>query len=198
LATAGEQQQQEQEQEQEQLPPRQQLNSRPSRQPSIQQHLDTLGAAMTRQPSLHRLLSCRRINQSQSRLDVSPSLVRATSGTATAAAAAGSTATLSLDVSVAAAASTGTADAVPSNGGLPIIQQPGAAGDNDDDWDDDEATCEICFDAVAVVALQDCRHTLCIRCCKEMCKLHHFKPALCPYCRQIICGFERAAGPFIP
>jgi hypothetical protein len=61
--------------------------------------------------------------------------------------------------------------------------------DGEEDSEDGELTCEICFDAEAVVSLQACGHALCVGCCREMCKLHHFKPALCPYCRQIICGF---------
>jgi hypothetical protein len=69
----------------------------------------------------------------------------------------------------------------------------GASGmiteEGEEDSDDDGLTCEICFDAAAVVSLQACGHALCVGCCREMCKLHHFKPALCPYCRQIICGF---------
>jgi hypothetical protein len=107
---------------------------------------------------------------------------------------------------------------VAANGDLPIIQQqPGpqqqlgsnaaayASGllgsthgavtsdmiteEGEEGSDEDELTCEICFDAEAVVSLQACGHALCVGCCREMCKLHHFKPALCPYCRQIICGF---------
>lgn len=50
---------------------------------------------------------------------------------------------------------------------------------------DDEGVCEICFDAAAVVSLQQCGHTLCVSCCRELCKLHHFKPGLCPYCRYV-------------
>jgi hypothetical protein len=96
------------------------------------------------------------------------------------------------------------------NGDLPMIQQQlvgaayasgllgsthgaGASGmiteEGEEDSDEDGLMCEICFDAQAVVSLQACGHALCVGCCKEMCKLHHFKPALCPYCRQIICGF---------
>jgi hypothetical protein len=93
------------------------------------------------------------------------------------------------------------------DGALPIIQQsfsgaPGAAaallaaaGADSDEADD---TCEICFDAAAVVALRECGHTLCVSCCKELCKLHHFKPGLCPYCRQIVAGFARATCTFVP
>eukprot|EP00775_Hariotina_reticulata_P008074 gene8074-8269_t len=164
------------------------------------------GSATPHRPSLHRLLSGRRISRSQSRLDGSSSLVMTANGSAAAATALpDSSASPSPDVSAAATASTCTAGAAANTGGLPIIQQQrfmisevNSRADDDDDDVDDEATCEICFDAVAVVALQGCGHTLCICCCKEMCKLHHFKPALCPYCRQIICGFERAAAPFIP
>jgi len=76
-----------------------------------------------------------------------------------------------------------------TNGDLPIVQQqPGAAAAAvifSDDGDDEEGTCEICFDAAAVVALERCGHTLCVGCCKELCKLHHFKPGLCPYCRCV-------------
>lgn len=93
-----------------------------------------------------------------------------------------------------------------STGGLPIIQQQqrnnmlcnspngrlGIREESAESDSDDENTCEVCFDAMAIVALQACGHTLCVGCCREMCKLHHFKPALCPYCRQIICGFYRA------
>lgn len=75
-----------------------------------------------------------------------------------------------------------------ANGELPIVQlqyttavaamiSEGSSGLDEDDL------CEICFDAAAVVALQQCGHTLCVGCCKELCKLHHFKPGLCPYCR---------------
>uniref|UniRef100_A0A383W9G5 RING-type domain-containing protein n=1 Tax=Tetradesmus obliquus TaxID=3088 RepID=A0A383W9G5_TETOB len=106
---------------------------------------------------------------------------------------------------------------VTANGDLPIIQQQpasqllgssaayasgllgsthgGVVSDmiteegEDEGSDDDELTCEICFDAAAVVSLQACGHALCVGCCREMTKLHHFKPALCPFCRQIICGF---------
>jgi hypothetical protein len=27
-----------------------------------------------------------------------------------------------------------------------------------------------------------------VSCCKELCKLHHFKPGLCPYCRYVDCA----------
>jgi hypothetical protein len=98
-----------------------------------------------------------------------------------------------------------------ANGDLPMIQQQlvgsayasgllgsthgaGASGmiteEGEEDSDEDSLMCEICFDAQAVVSLQACGHALCVGCCREMCKLHHFKPALCPYCRQIICGFS--------
>jgi hypothetical protein len=75
-----------------------------------------------------------------------------------------------------------------AHGELPIVQlQPSGVvamiSEADTDIDDEEGTCEICFDAAAVVALQQCGHTLCVCCCKELCKLHHFKPGLCPYCR---------------
>jgi hypothetical protein len=75
-----------------------------------------------------------------------------------------------------------------AHGELPIVQlQPSGVvamiSEADTDMDDEEGTCEICFDAAAVVALQQCGHTLCVCCCKELCKLHHFKPGLCPYCR---------------
>jgi hypothetical protein len=55
-----------------------------------------------------------------------------------------------------------------------------------DDWESVEGDCEICFDEKACVELWRCGHTLCVTCTREMCKLHHFKPALCPFCRQII------------
>lgn len=75
-----------------------------------------------------------------------------------------------------------------ANGELPIVQQAPAGAcammiSEDDAGGDEDGTCEICFDAEAVVALQMCGHTLCVGCCKELCKLHHFKPGLCPYCR---------------
>ena len=55
-----------------------------------------------------------------------------------------------------------------------------------DGWESEEGACEICFDEKACVELWQCGHTLCVTCTREMCKLHHFKPALCPFCRQII------------
>lgn len=75
------------------------------------------------------------------------------------------------------------------NGDLPMLQQSPASAaaaaviSEAASVDEEEDTCEICFDAAAVVALQTCGHTLCVGCCKELCKLHHFKPGLCPYCR---------------
>ncbi|KAF8060544.1 ankrd52 [Scenedesmus sp. PABB004] len=89
----------------------------------------------------------------------------------------------------------------PAGGGggacdLPVIQAPpGAAileGDEaGSEGLDDE--CEVCFDAVARVALSACGHTLCVACCRQLSTLHHFRPALCPFCRQIIRGFGAAA-----
>jgi hypothetical protein len=77
--------------------------------------------------------------------------------------------------------------AVAGNGDLPMVQLqpagPAAVMISEGDDGDDDGVCEICFDAEAVVALQQCGHTLCVSCCKELCKLHHFKPGLCPYCR---------------
>eukprot|EP00882_Tetradesmus_deserticola_P005366 GHRQ01005647.1.p1 GENE.GHRQ01005647.1~~GHRQ01005647.1.p1 ORF type:complete len:268 (+),score=60.34 GHRQ01005647.1:1-804(+) len=77
-----------------------------------------------------------------------------------------------------------------SSGLLGSTHGAGASGMITEESDEDELMCEICFDAQAVVVLQACGHALCVGCCREMCKLHHFKPALCPYCRQIICGFS--------
>lgn len=37
--------------------------------------------------------------------------------------------------------------------------------------------------------LQSCGHRLCINCSRELCKLHLFQPALCPFCRGMIQGF---------
>jgi hypothetical protein len=58
--------------------------------------------------------------------------------------------------------------------------------EEDEEEEDGEDGCEVCFDAADVVALQHCGHRLCTTCAAAMCKLHHFKPALCPFCRQII------------
>eukprot|EP00879_Flechtneria_rotunda_P004022 GHRR01004264.1.p2 GENE.GHRR01004264.1~~GHRR01004264.1.p2 ORF type:complete len:441 (+),score=187.29 GHRR01004264.1:2056-3378(+) len=158
------------------------------------------------QPSLQRLLSgcqSRRLEEDLSAAvaDVGPVAgsditTAASNGSAAATASAGGAAdSRGSEVADAAGSSAG------SNGLLQVptwhvnpptrISNNAADAANDYD-DDDESICEICFDAQAVVQLQACHHTLCLGCCKEMCKLHHFKPALCPYCRQIICGFKRA------
>jgi hypothetical protein len=36
----------------------------------------------------------------------------------------------------------------------------------------------------------DCGHHQCLACSHELCKLHHFRPALCPFCRCVIRGFS--------
>lgn len=61
---------------------------------------------------------------------------------------------------------------------------------DDDDDDDEEGLCDVCFDHTACVDIRDCGHQLCVDCCRELCNLHHFKPALCPFCRRIIHSFQ--------
>jgi Zinc finger, C3HC4 type (RING finger) len=68
-----------------------------------------------------------------------------------------------------------------------------AAAAADDDKDDEEELCEICYDAAPAVMLRDCGHMLCVGCAGALCRLHHFRPGLCPFCRSVISGIGSIA-----
>ena len=65
--------------------------------------------------------------------------------------------------------------------------EPELAGEDDD--------CGICLEAELDVALNGCRHRLCIDCAIRLCEVNK-KPPLCPFCRNFIEGFHifRATG----
>ena len=53
------------------------------------------------------------------------------------------------------------------------------------------ARCGVCMDEdTDILVIQPCTHRLCLGCCRELVKLHTLKPALCPFCRRIILGFD--------
>lgn len=52
--------------------------------------------------------------------------------------------------------------------------------------------CGICLENYSNLTLLTCDHKLCAGCCKELCKLHQYQPALCPFCRCVIKGFKLA------
>lgn len=73
----------------------------------------------------------------------------------------------------------------------------GSEGGGSDAGDDDSGECEICFDAAAAVAALPCGHRTCLDCARELARLHHFRPALCAFCRRVVEGFAlrlEAAG----
>jgi hypothetical protein len=204
-------------QQQQQQQPQQAM---PSLSPSPSLYNTAAVSVMTQQPSqsLHRLLSGRvrpRRAASSASVALTSSLQGSVHDSAAAAALVGANSQASDAAAAVASGNNGSsrgapsplgpnvvAGGTPAGGGLPMLQaQLGAAHAamiTEECDDDDDGTCEICFDAAAAVALQNCGHTLCVGCCRELCKLHHFKPGLCPYCRQIICGFARATCTFIP
>lgn len=53
-----------------------------------------------------------------------------------------------------------------------------------------DSVCGVCFDQPDFLCIEKCGHRLCGDCSKELCKLHAFKPALCPFCRGPISGFK--------
>jgi hypothetical protein len=55
---------------------------------------------------------------------------------------------------------------------------------------DEDTICGVCLDAEVQVLAQECRHGLCLTCCRELVRLHCLRPALCPFCRSVICGFD--------
>ncbi|GIL60125.1 hypothetical protein Vafri_14752, partial [Volvox africanus] len=62
--------------------------------------------------------------------------------------------------------------------------------------DDNEDVCPVCLDEGPNLLVQSCRHHLCMECARDLVKRHSLTPALCPYCRGVICGFKArvAAG----
>ncbi|GBF94306.1 hypothetical protein Rsub_06928 [Raphidocelis subcapitata] len=108
---------------------------------------------------------------------------------------------------VAAAASEAAPEAAPAAAAPPSVEAKWAASMpaaqsgslEGGSWDDeDESTCEICYDAVCCVKALDCGHKVCISCGHELCQLHHFRPALCPFCRQIIRGYAFSHAALAP
>lgn len=59
--------------------------------------------------------------------------------------------------------------------------EPELAGEDDD--------CGICLEAELDVAVNGCRHGLCIDCAIRLCEVNK-KPPLCPFCRKFIEGFH--------
>eukprot|EP00884_Botryococcus_braunii_P018440 jgi/Botrbrau1/527/Bobra.0010s0002.1 len=58
--------------------------------------------------------------------------------------------------------------------------------DGQHDQDDD---CGICLDLPTDIAIDGCDHRLCADCAFRLCEVSK-KPPLCPFCRNLVCGFH--------
>lgn len=58
--------------------------------------------------------------------------------------------------------------------------------DGEHDEDDD---CGICLDMPTDIAIDGCNHRLCADCAFQLCEVSK-KPPLCPFCRNLVCGFH--------
>jgi len=54
----------------------------------------------------------------------------------------------------------------------------------------DDDCCPVCLEENLELRIRNCRHCLCIACARGLMKRHLLSPAQCPYCRELIGGFE--------
>ena len=59
-----------------------------------------------------------------------------------------------------------------------------------DDSAENDDTCPVCLDEPPHLLLLNCKHRLCLGCARDLTQRHNLTPALCPYCRTVIAGFQ--------